>query len=170
MRGAVSSTWGLEHSSMRPILTGGNGFAKGTLHTSLRATKAGVVLLTAVLAGLSSGCVYRMGIVQGNFMEGKTIDQLQVGMTRAQVRYLLGTPMVPDSFNKERWDYLLYFKQGHIKTPQEWHLIVYFQEDKVSKFDRTDATDEQLSSLAPSEAKQQKKTAPVARFPKMGGG
>jgi len=155
---------------MRPILTGGNGFAKSTHRTSLRATTAGVVLLTAAVAALCCGCVYRMGIVQGNFMEGKTIDQLQVGMTRAQVRYLLGTPMVPDSFNKERWDYLLYFKQGHIKTPQEWHLIVYFQDDKVSKFDRTDATDEQLSALAPAEAKQQKKTAPVARFPKMGGG
>lgn len=155
---------------MRPISTGGNGFAKSTLHTSLRATRAGVVLLTAVLAALSAGCVYRIGIVQGNFMEGKTIDQLQAGMTRAQVRYLLGTPMVPDSFNKERWDYLLYFKQGHIKKAQQWHLIVYFQEDKVSKIDRTDATDEQLASLAPAEAKQQKKTAPVSHFPKLGGG
>lgn len=154
---------------MRPILTGGNGFTKRPLHTCLRATAA-PLLLAGVLAVLSSGCVYRMGIVQGNFMESKTIDQLQVGMTRAQVRYLLGTPMVPVAFNKERWDYLLYFKQGHIKTPQQWHLIVYFQDDKVSKVDRTDATDEKLSSLAPTEAKQQKKQAPIEHFPKMGGG
>ena len=52
-----------------------------------------------------------MNIQQGNFLEGRTVDQLQVGMTRSQVRYLLGTPMVPDAFDKERWDYLYYFKQ-----------------------------------------------------------
>jgi len=154
---------------MRPISTAGNDFAKSGLHTPLRAAIA-PALLMGVLAALSSGCVYRMGIVQGNFLESKTIDQLQVGMTRAQVRYLLGTPMVPDAFDKARWDYLLYFKEGHIKTPQEWHLIVFFKDDKVSRFDRTNATDEQLASLKPSEAKQKAKEAPIAHFPKMGGG
>ena len=50
-----------------------------------------------LFAALASGCVYRMDIQQGNYLEGKTVDQLQVGMTRSQVRYLLGTPMVPDA-------------------------------------------------------------------------
>ena len=59
--------------------------------------------LGLVTAGtLLSGCVYRMNIQQGNYLEGRTVDQLQVGMTRSQVRYLLGTPMVPDAFDKER--------------------------------------------------------------------
>src|ERR1700742_4825735 len=92
--------------------------------------------LVLLLAG-SSGCVYRMNIQQGNFLEARTVDQLQVGMTRSQVRYLLGTPMVPDAFDKERWDYLYYFKKGRWRKPEERRLTVFFaKDDKVEKFDR----------------------------------
>jgi len=77
-----------------------------------------------------------MNIQQGNFLEARTVDQLQTGMTRSQVRYLLGTPMVPDAFDKERWDYLYYFKKGRLRKPEERHLIVYFHEEKVEKFDK----------------------------------
>jgi len=91
-----------------------------------------LALLTLPLAG----CIYRMNIQQGNYLEGKTVAQLQVGMTRSQVRYLLGTPMVPDVFNKDRWDYLYYFKTGHIERPERRHLIVLFKEDKVASFQK----------------------------------
>jgi outer membrane protein assembly factor BamE len=50
------------------------------------------------------------------------------------VRYLLGTPMVPDIFNKDRWDYLYYFKSGHLHRPEQRHLTVLFKEDKVASF------------------------------------
>jgi outer membrane protein assembly factor BamE len=144
---------------MRPISTGGNGFARGRRRGFLRVSAMAPALLAAALATLSSGCVYRISIVQGNFLEGKTVDELQVGMTRAQVRYLLGTPMVPDAFDKERWDYLYYFKPGHLRTPDQWHLIVYFQEDKVSKFDRIN-----VPEGSPTMPVQ--KQAPIAKFPK----
>src|SRR6201994_93194 len=98
------------------------------------------LLLTLALGAAvsaSSGCVYRMTIQQGNFLEARTVNQLQVGMTRSQVRYLLGTPMVPDAFDKERWDYLYYFKKGRWRKPEERRLTVFFnKEDKVEKFDR----------------------------------
>ena len=58
-----------------------------------------------------------MDIQQGNYLEGKSVDQLQVGMTRTQVRYLLGTPLVPDCFDKDRWDYLYYFRHGRLPPP-----------------------------------------------------
>jgi len=99
------------------------------------------VLSTACAAGavalLLQGCVYRMNIQQGNFLEPRAVTQLQVGMTRSQVRYLLGTPMVPDAFDKDRWDYLYYLKKGRIHAPDQRHLIVYFQDDKVTKFDNS---------------------------------
>jgi outer membrane protein assembly factor BamE len=99
-----------------------------------------VTALTALgVALLISGCVYRMNIQQGNFLEPRAVSQLQVGMTRSQVRYLLGTPMVPDAFDKDRWDYLYYLKKGRLKAPEQRHLIVYFQDDKVSKFDNSGA-------------------------------
>jgi outer membrane protein assembly factor BamE len=97
----------------------------------------GAALFTASIA--LPGCVYRMTIQQGNFLEERAITQLQVGMTRSQVRYLLGTPMVPDAFDRDRWDYLYYLKVGRLRKPDQRHLIVYFQEDKVSKFDNLDS-------------------------------
>jgi outer membrane protein assembly factor BamE len=101
------------------------------------------LLALALLAALaaSSGCVYRMNIQQGNFLEARTVNQLQVGMTRSQVRYLLGTPMVPDAFDKERWDYLYFFKKGRWRKPEERHLIVFFKDDKVDKFERNNVPD-----------------------------
>jgi outer membrane protein assembly factor BamE len=103
------------------------------------ASRAGNLLIllclaTAVVA--SSGCVYRMNIQQGNYLEARTVDQLQVGMTRSQVRYLLGTPMVPDAFDKERWDYLYYLKKGRLKKPEQRHLVVFFKDEKVEKFQK----------------------------------
>ena len=108
---------------------------------------------------LLTGCVYRMNIQQGNYLEGRTVDQLQVGMTRSQVRYLLGTPMVPDAFDKERWDYLYFFKKGRWKRPVERHLIVWFKEEKVDKFERNNVP--ASPPMAPDEG------APIAKFPKI---
>ena len=85
---------------------------------------------------LFCGCVYRMNIQQGNYLEAKAIDQLQTGMTRSQVRYLLGTPMVPDAFDNDRWDYVYYLKKGRMRAPQQRHLIVHFETDKVAAVDR----------------------------------
>ena len=113
------------------------------------------VLLTTSL----SGCVYRLDIQQGNFLEGKTVDLLQVGMTRSQVRYLLGTPMVPDIFDKERWDYLYYFVRGRLRAPDQRHVAVYFKDDKVLRFVR-----DNVPESAPQAPDQE---APISKFPKI---
>ena len=115
-------------------------------------------VLLAATVGLC-GCVFRMDIQQGNYLEGKTVDQLQVGMTRTQVRYLLGTPMVPDVFDKDRWDYLYYFKRGRWQKPAQRHLAVFFKEDKVTKFDRDNV---------PESAPQAPDQGPsVSKFPRI---
>src|ERR1700753_1423299 len=117
------------------------------------------LLLTLALGAAcaaSSGCVYRMNIQQGKYLEGRTVDQLQVGMTRSQVRYLLGTPMVPDAFDKQRWDYLYFFKKGRWKRPEERHLVVWFKEDKVDRSGRQ--TVPEPPPMAPDEG------APIAKF------
>ena len=113
----------------------------------------------ALFTALASGCVYRPDIQQGNYLESKTVDQLQVGMTRTQVRYLLGTPMVPAVFDKDRWDYVYYFKHGRLRRPEERHLIVFFAQDKVSRFDRENVPN------APPQAPEQ--GPPVSKFPKI---
>ncbi len=62
-----------------------------------RTTRRLLLAVSALTAGLAlKGCVYHMPIQQGNFLEQRAVSQLQVGMTRSQVRYLLGTPMLGD--------------------------------------------------------------------------
>jgi outer membrane protein assembly factor BamE len=91
------------------------------------------------LGGLS-GCVHRINIQQGNFLDSEDIDRVAVGMTRVQVRALLGTPMVADPFVSNRWDYVYYLKLGRWDQAQQRHFIVYFDStDKVERIDR--ATD-----------------------------
>ena len=95
----------------------------------------------ALLATLASGCVYRMDIQQGNYLEGKTVDQLAVGMTRSQVRYLLGTPLASDPFTKDRWDYIYYLKKGRTRHVDSRRVTVYFDGEKVAKLDKPNAAE-----------------------------
>ena len=99
---------------------------------SWRRIGAGVALL--VLACTASGCVYRITVQQGNYLEKRNTDQLTAGMTKVQVRYLLGTPMMPSMFDNDRWDYLYYLKVGRL-SPIQRQLTVYFKDDKVDKID-----------------------------------
>jgi len=92
-------------------------------------------LAAVLLAALAGGCVYHLGVQQGNFLEKRSIDQLKLGMTRSQVRYLMGTPMVPTVFDSDRWDYLYYLKFGTWKQPHTEMLTIYFENDKVVRLD-----------------------------------
>ncbi|HEV7137185.1 MAG TPA: outer membrane protein assembly factor BamE [Steroidobacteraceae bacterium] len=112
--------------------------------------------LLAVCIGLA-GCVYRMDIQQGNYLDGKAVRQLKVGMTRSQVRYLLGTPMIEDVFDKDRWDYIYYFKHGYVRRPVESRVIVYFQNDKVQRL--------ALDNVPKGRPNGPNRMAPVSKFP-----
>ena len=91
---------------------------------------AGIVLAAAV-----AGCVYRMDIQQGNLLDPEQVDQVEVGMTRSQVRFLLGTPMVVDSFDPDRWDYVYSLRRGYSRTLERRHLVVWFEGDKVARIE-----------------------------------
>jgi outer membrane protein assembly factor BamE len=97
--------------------------------------------LALCVAGASSACVYRINIQQGNFLDQAAVEQVKAGMTRSQVRYLLGTPMVADSFNKERWDYIYYLKKGRTRHVDSRRVTVYFDGDKVEKLDKPTAAE-----------------------------
>jgi outer membrane protein assembly factor BamE len=92
-------------------------------------------ILLATGALLASGCVYRMSIQQGNYLVTDSVSQLKEGMTRSQVRFLLGTPMVPDAFDNDRWDYYYFFNSRHVKEPLKRRLTVYFTDEKVQRFE-----------------------------------
>jgi outer membrane protein assembly factor BamE len=94
------------------------------------------VFLLSIALVVGSGCVYRANISQGNLVKEEDLAQLEVGMTKSQVRFLLGTPMVDDPFNRDRWDYVYYLKLGRDDAMFKRWVSVYFEDDVVSDIRR----------------------------------
>ncbi len=96
------------------------------------------IFRTSILAAalLLGACIFRIDIQQGNLLEESAIDQVAVGMTRSQVQFLLGSPMIADSFHENRWDYTYYFKQGRSRETERRWFIVYFEADRVVNIDK----------------------------------
>ncbi len=85
------------------------------------------------IAAIAGGCVYRVDVQQGNLLDDEDIEAVQVGMTRSQVRFLLGTPVVEDAFNHDRWDYVYYLRRGRSHREEKRWLVVVFEGDKVKE-------------------------------------
>jgi len=94
-----------------------------------------IILVGLIFSALawSSGCVYRANISQGNFIEQEDLDRVEIGMTRNQVRFLLGTPMIDDPFHASRWDYVYYLKVGRKDAAFKRWVSVIFDNDLVSE-------------------------------------
>jgi outer membrane protein assembly factor BamE len=105
----------------------------------------------------TSGCVYKMSIQQGNYLVAESVTQLKEGMTRSQVRFLLGTPMVPMAFDDSRWDYYYFFTSRQYKDPLKRRLTVYFQDEKVQRIENLGVPTQ--ADLAQLEADLQKAIA-----------
>jgi outer membrane protein assembly factor BamE len=96
--------------------------------------------MALAIAALCAGCLYHMPIQQGNFLDANQVAQVEPGMTRPQVSFLLGTPMVPNGFNNDRWDYYYFIKVGRKASGTDSkRLTVWFKDDKVDHVDRSDA-------------------------------
>jgi outer membrane protein assembly factor BamE len=78
--------------------------------------------------------VYKIDVEQGNIVTQEMVDQLKPGMSRRQVRYILGTPLIEDPFNQDQWDYP-YVKRNGLKVLSESRLMVYFDGDTLTRFE-----------------------------------
>ena len=74
---------------------------------------------------------YRIDIQQGNVVTQEMVSKLKVGMTRSQVRFVLGSPLVTDMFHSDRWDYV-YTMQKQGKPEERRRLTVIFDGDKLA--------------------------------------
>lgn len=75
---------------------------------------------------------YRIDVRQGNYVDQSMVAQLRRGMTREQVRFVLGTPLVVDVFREDRWDYVYLFQPG--RGPAEQRVIsVFFVDDVLDR-------------------------------------
>ncbi len=104
------------------------------------------LLLVSLLVTLafSSACVYRANISQGNLIKQEDLDQVKIGMTPNQVRFLLGTPMIDDPFHADRWDYIYYLKLGREDAGFKRWVSVIFEDNVVSELRKDQELDPKL--------------------------
>jgi len=99
--------------------------------------KAKLMLTSLTLVGLAAlaGCsfpgVYKIDIQQGNVVTQDMIDQLKPGMTRRQVRFIMGNPLITDTFHANRWDYLYSIQPGGGQRQQE-RVSLIFNNDQLA--------------------------------------
>ena len=94
-----------------------------------------------LLAGCSSvpSLLYKIEIQQGNVITQEMVNKLKPGMTRSQVRFALGSPMISDAFHENRWDYLYWFEQRGQLVEQR-KLTVFFENDQLVRIDGSFST------------------------------
>ena len=107
-------------------------------------------ILTAVACGVLASCSsgtmssssvnpvnwitpYKVDVIQGNFVSREQVEQLQAGMTRDQVKSVLGTPLLTSLFHADRWDYVFTLKRQGIE-PQSFKYTVFFKGDQLERF------------------------------------
>ena len=77
---------------------------------------------------------YRPDIQQGNFVSQEMLNQLKVGQTRDQVKFILGTPLLADAFHADRWDYPFYLARGNGELTTS-RVTVFFKDNLVARVD-----------------------------------
>jgi outer membrane protein assembly factor BamE len=93
---------------------------------------AGCATVDEYLPTLRNFGVYKLDINQGNYLSQDMVDKLRVGQTKAQVRQLLGTPLVVSVFRDSRWDYVYEFThQGRVVAHRTF--TTYFVDDKLAR-------------------------------------
>lgn len=83
---------------------------------------------------------YKIDIQQGNVVTRDMIDQLKPGMTKSQVRFVMGTPLIVDIFRDNRWDYL-YYLQEEGELIDKRGMTIFFEDDKLSYIENEFAPD-----------------------------
>jgi outer membrane protein assembly factor BamE len=116
-------------------------------------------VVTAVLALSLCACglIFKLPTRQGNVLDQKDLDKVELGMNRQQVQFILGTPIAASSLRPERWDYLAYYKNPRGKAFSRT-VTFYFDGDKLARMDGQKAIDDPLASPEATDiAKEEKK-------------
>lgn len=122
---------------------------------------AGTALLVAIFSGCSSVprivSEYKIDIQQGNVLTQDMVSQLKPGLTKDQVRFVLGTPVLMDMFHANRWDYVYRFQKGGASTVEMRKFSTFFDESgrlaRVSG-DVMAAQAEDMSSIPESKVRE----------------
>jgi len=100
-----------------------------------------LIIISVIASMLSTGCsnyhlVHKIDIQQGNVINQDEVNLLEPGMTRRQVRFIMGSPMIADVFHQDRWDYVYLFQPGYGEILEE-RVTLYFDNDALSRVSGT---------------------------------
>lgn len=122
-----------------------------------------LILISTIASLFLGGCssdpvvkrlpfVYRIEIQQGNVITQEMVDQLRIGMTRRQVQFVLGAPMVVDPFHANRWDYVYNYDPGSdgLGETTAQHVTLAFEDDRVISISGTLEPDPKPDALPPN--------------------
>ncbi|GGI68165.1 outer membrane protein assembly factor BamE [Shewanella gelidii] len=100
-------------------------------------TFVGAMALSITLSGCSvfDWLIYKPDIPQGNYMEPQQVEQLRIAMTKEQAEYILGRPVLRDSFADDTWYYVYHYKNGRNAKITHKELVLRFEADKLVKVD-----------------------------------
>lgn len=78
---------------------------------------------------------YRIEIQQGNFISQEMVSHLKLGMSKDQVRFVLGTPLIADSFHADRWDYVFRRQRANSRELEQRKFAVFFEDGKLKRIE-----------------------------------
>ena len=93
-----------------------------------------ILCIALLVSNCSLPKTYKVVISQGNLVDQEMIDKLEVGMTESQVKFVMGTPLISDTFYPNRWDYFTSVTQGEtVYTNQK--ISLFFEENILLKWE-----------------------------------
>ena len=97
-----------------------------------------ISILGPFLLLLLAGCtLYRADLQQGNVIDKEELDKLKIGMSKQQINFLLGTPLLVDPFHKDRWDYVYTLKTDNQRLQVKKHLTLIFSGDTLAQINNS---------------------------------
>ena len=109
------------------------------------------VLAYTLFLGLLISCqsklltVHKIDVKQGNALDKEMVDKVEIGMTQDQVQYVLGSPLITDSFHPERWDYIYLFTPGYGEEEKR-QLTLIFDRGEVIEINKNNIVENNISS------------------------
>jgi len=104
--------------------------------------KLSILIISLLLSNCSIPRIFQVVISQGNLVDQEMLDKLEIGMTESQVKFVMGTPLISDTFYPDRWDYFTSVTQGD-NTYTNQKITLYFENNKLvsweGKIDSLDA-------------------------------
>ncbi len=97
--------------------------------------------------------VHKIDVQQGNALDAEMIAKVKIGMSKEQVRYVLGSPLITDSFHPDRWDYIYLFTPGYGEQERK-QLTLTFDRDDVININKRNINESEVASASSNDSKK----------------